>query len=101
VVQPRRLSAGRPADLVAAAGTRDAAARRAVRDILNDGGGDAPGLLRELLAMLALPGSDLLDGGQDPAAALGSSMVEPGEQHVARFEGIVNDEARQRTEMED
>jgi hypothetical protein len=100
VVQPRRLSAGRPADLVAAAGTRDAAARRGVRDILADGGGDASGLLDELLAMLALPGSDLLDGGQDPAAAPGSSIVEPGEQDVARFERTVNDEARHRAEME-
>jgi hypothetical protein len=100
VVRPRRLSAGRPADLVAAAGTRDAAARRGVRDILADGGGDASGLLDELLAMLALPGSDLLDGGQDPAAAPGSSIVEPGEQDVARFERTVNDEARHRAEME-
>jgi hypothetical protein len=100
VVRPWRLSAGRPADLVAAAGTRDAAARRGVRDILADGGGDASGLLDELLAMLALPGSDLLDGGQDPAAAPGSSIVEPGEQDVARFERTVNDEARHRAEME-
>jgi hypothetical protein len=100
-VPSRRLPAGRPADLVAAAGTRDAAARRGVRDILADGGGDAPGLLCELLAMLALPGSELLDGGQDPAAAPGSSMVEPGEQHVARFDRIVDDEVRQRAELEE
>ena len=101
VVQPRRLTAGRPADLVAAAGTSDKAVRRGVRDRLVDGGGDAPGLLGELLTILALPGSDLLDGGQDPAAAPGSSMVEPGEQHVARFERIVNDEVRHRAELED
>jgi hypothetical protein len=101
VVQPRRLAAGRPADLVAAAGTRDKAVRRGVRDKLVDGGGDALGLLGELLAMLALPGSDLLDGGQDPAAAPGWSMVEPGEQHVARFERIVHDEVRRRAELEE
>jgi hypothetical protein len=28
-------------------------------------------------------------------------MVEPGEQHVARFERIVNDEARHRAELEE
>jgi hypothetical protein len=100
VVQPQLLPAGRPGDLVAAAGTRDKAARRGVRDILRDGGGDAPGLLAQLLAVLALPGSDLLDGGQDPAAAPGSSRVEPGEHHLARFDRIVNDEVRHRAELE-
>jgi hypothetical protein len=101
VVQPRRLAAGRPADLVAAADTRDRAVRHGVRDLLVDGGGDARGFLGELLALLALPGFDLLDGGQDPATAPGSTMVEPGEQHVARFERIVNDEARHRAELEE
>src|SRR5450756_2517304 len=57
VVQPRQLVAGRPADLVAAAGTRDRTARRRVRDRLVDAAGDAPGLLRELLAVLGSPGS--------------------------------------------
>jgi len=101
MVQPRRLPAGRPADLVAAAGTRGRSARRGVRDILVDGGGGAPGLLGELLAMLDLPGSDLLDRGQDPVAAPGAILVEPGEQDVARFERIVNDEVRHRAEMEE
>jgi len=101
VVQPRQLIAGRPADLVAAAGTRDRTARRRVRDMLVDAGGDAPGLLRELLAVLGLPGSDLFDGGQDPAAAPGATKVEPGEQHVARFERIISDEARHKAELEE
>jgi hypothetical protein len=101
MVQPRRLPAGRPADLVAAAGTRGTSARRGVRDVLVDGGGGAPGLLGELLAMLDLPGSGLLDGGQDPVAAPGAILVEPGEQDVARFERIVNDEVRHRAEMEE
>ena len=101
VVQPRQLVSGRPADLVAAAGTHETGARSLVRDILVDGGGDAPGLLGDLLSLLALPGSDLLDGGHDPATVLGSTMVEPGEQHVARFEKIVSDEARHRAELEE
>lgn len=101
VLQPQRLAAGRPADLVAAAGTRDRGARRGVRDLLVDGGGDAHGFLGDLLALLALPGFDLLDGGQDPAAAQGSITVAPGEQHVARFERIINDEARHRAELEE
>jgi hypothetical protein len=101
LVQPRRLAAGRPADLVTAAGTRDGAARRGVRDVLVDGGGDAHGVLGQLLALLALPGSDLLDGRRDPAAAQGAELVEPGEQHVARFERISGVEARQRAELEE
>lgn len=101
VVQPRQLSAGRPADLVAAAGTRDRAALRGVRDRLVDGGGDAHGVLGDLLAVLSLPGSDLLDGGQGQAAAVGSILVEPGEEHVARFERIIMDEARHRAELEE
>jgi hypothetical protein len=101
VVRTRWLSAGRPADLVAAAGTAGKAALRGVRDILVDGGGDAPGLLGELLVMLDLPGSELLDGGQDPVALPGSSIVEPGGHDVARFERIVSDEVRHRAEMEE
>ena len=101
VVQPRRLAAGRPADLVIASGTRDDAARRGVRNVLVDAGGDAHGVLGDLLALLALPGSDLLDGGRDPAAAQGSTLVEPGEQHVVRFDRIISVEARHRAEMEE
>jgi hypothetical protein len=101
VVQPRRLAAGRPADLVIAAGSRDGAARRGVRDVLVATGGDAHGVLGDLLALLALPGADLLGGGRDPAAARGSTLVEPGEQHVARFERIISVEARQRAELEE
>jgi len=100
VVQSRPLEAGRPSDLVAAARTPDRAASRHVRDILLDGGGDATGFLRDLLAALALPGSDLLAGGQDPASMQGSARVEPGNEHVARFEKIIADEARLRAELE-
>lgn len=101
VVQPRHLAAGRPADLVVAAGSRDGAARRGVRDVLVATGGDAHSVLGDLLALLALPGSDLLDGGRDPAAAHGSTLVEPSEQHVARFERIIGVETRQRAELEE
>ena len=101
VVQPQQLAAGRPADLIAAAGTHERGARSLVRDILVDGGGDAPGLLSDLLDLLALPGADLLDGRQDPVTVPGSTMVEPDEQRVARFEKIVSDEARHRAELEE
>jgi hypothetical protein len=99
VVQPRQLVAGRPADLIRAAGTYERGARSLVRDILVDGGGDAPGLLGDLLDLLSLPGSHLLDGCQDPLTVPGSTMVEPGEQHIARFERIISDEARHRAEL--
>jgi hypothetical protein len=101
VVQPRQLVAGLPGDLVAASGTRDRTARRWVRELLVDGGGDAPHLLAGLLELLALPGSDLLDGRRDPVATRGYTLVEPGEQHVARFEKIISDEARHRAELEE
>jgi hypothetical protein len=101
VVQPRQLVAGRPADLVAVSGTRDRTARRWVRELLVDGGGDAPHFLAGLLELLALPGSDLLDGRRDPAATRGYTRVEPGEQHVARFEKTVSEEARLRAELEE
>jgi hypothetical protein len=101
VLQPRQLVAGRPADLVAASGTRDRTARRWVRELLVDGDGDAAHFLAGLLELLALPGSDLLDGRRDPAATRGYTMVEPAEQHVALFEKIINDEARHRAELEE
>ena len=99
VVRPRHLAAGRPADLTAAAGIRDGATRRSVLDQLVDGRGDARGLLGDLMALLSLPGSDLLVDGQDPAASRGSTLVEPLERHVARFDRIVDDQARHRAEL--
>jgi len=101
VVDSRPLAAGRPADLTAAAGTRNGAVRRRVQDLLVDGGGDAPAWLNYLLEALALPGFDLLDGSRDPVAADGASTVEPGEQHVARFEKVIGDEARHQAELEE
>jgi hypothetical protein len=58
-------------------------------------------VLGDLMALLSLPGSDLLDGGQDPADSQGSTLVEPSERHVARFETIINDQARHRAELEE
>jgi len=101
VVRPPHLAAGRPADLIAAAGTCDGAARRGVLDLLVDSGGDANGMLGDLMALLSLPGSDLLDGGQDPAASPGSTVVEPCERQVARFERIADDQARHEVELEE
>ena len=50
---------------------------------------------------LSLPGADLLDGGRDPATAQGSTLVEPDDQQIARFERIVSDQALHRAELED
>ena len=101
VVRTRHLATGRPADLTAAAGIHEGTTRRGVLDLLIDGGGDAHGVLGGLLVLLSLPGSDLLAGGQDPAAAQGSMLVEPSERHVARFERIVQDQALHRVELEE
>jgi hypothetical protein len=101
VVRTRHLATGRPADLTAAAGIHGGTTRRGVLDLLIDGGGDAHGVLGGLLALLSLPGSDLLAGGQDPAASQGSMLVEPSERHVARFERIVQDQALHRVELEE
>lgn len=99
LVQPERLRAGTPADLTAAAGIRDKATGREVRDILANGGGDASGVIGKMLAVLSLPGFDLLDGEQDPPA--GSTRVVPDEEHVARFEKTINDEDRHRADLEE
>lgn len=101
MVQSQSLVAGRPADLVEAAGTVDRAAGRVVRDLLADPGGDAQRVIGDLLALLGLPGSDLLVEGADPTAAQGATVVEPDEQQVARFERIVGVEARNRFELEE
>lgn len=101
LVQSPGLMAGLPTELASAAGTRSRAARRRIRDILLDGDGDAAGLLGDVLAGLALPGSDLLDGGLAPHDAASSTRVEPGEQHVASFEKVVHDDARHRAELEE
>ncbi len=99
LVRPRHLATGRPADLVAAAGIRDGAARRAVLDLLVDGGGDARRVLGDLMAVLSLPGSDLLEGGRRPTASPGATLVEPSERQVARFERIIDDQARHRVDL--
>ncbi|MHB1473108.1 MAG: hypothetical protein ACYDDU_00910 [Dermatophilaceae bacterium] len=101
VARPWHLAPGRPADLLTAAGIRDGGVRRDVRDIFAEVGGDAGGVLGDLLALLSLPGSDLLDGGQDPATASGSALVEPDEHQIVKFERIVSDQALHRAELEE
>jgi hypothetical protein len=100
MVRLRQLAAGRPADLVAAAGSHDPSARHGVRELLVDGGGDAYGLLADLMKLLSLPGFDLLYGSRDPATAQASALVEPGERQVARFDRLVSEQARYRAELE-
>ena len=101
IVQPRPLVAGRPVDLVRAADISDPAVRRDVRDLLVDGDGDAYGVLGDLFVLLALPGAGLFLGEHDPATARDSTRVEPREEHVARFEKTIRDEARHRAELEE
>jgi hypothetical protein len=101
LVRPQRLAAGRPADLIVAAGIGDQAAGRVVRDLLADPGGDVHAVIGDLLTLLRLPGSDLLVDGADPTAVQGATLVEPDEQQVARFERIIGVEARNRVELEE
>jgi len=101
LVWPAHLAPGRPADLTAAAGLGDVSVRRDVRDILVEAGGNAERVLGELMALLSLPGSDLLAGGQDAGAAPGSTLVEPDEHQVARFERAVSDQTLHRAELEE
>ena len=99
VVRPRRLAAGRPADLTAAAGARGGAARRGVLDLLVDGRGDATRVLGDLLGLLSLPGVNLFEGASDPAAWAGSRLVEPSERSVSGFERVIHDRALHRAEL--
>ena len=101
VTRAWHLNPGRPADLVAAAGIRDGRVRRDVRDVLVEMGGDADSVLSDLMSLLSLPGSDLLDGGQDSATAQGSMLVEPDVGHIARFERVVSEQALHRAEQEE
>lgn len=101
LARPWHLAPGRPADLLTAAGIRDGRVRRDVRNTLVNAGGDAGRVLGDLMALLSLPGSHLLEGGQDPATARGSILVEPDEQQLARFERIVSDRALHRAELEE
>ncbi len=63
-------------------------------------GGDADSVLCDLLSLLSLPGSDLLDGGQDSAIVQGSMLVEPDVEQVARFGRVVSEDALHRAEQE-
>lgn len=101
VARPRHLAPGRPADLLAAAGIRDGRVRRDVRDIFVGSGGDVQGVLADLMGVLSLPGSGLLCGDLDPATAQGSTLVEPDEHQIDRFERIVGDQALRRAELEE
>ena len=99
VVRPRRLAAGRPADLTAAAGLGGGGARRRVLDLLVDGRGEAPRVLSDLLMLLSLPGADLFEGARDPASSQGSTLIEPSERNVASFERVIHDQALHRAEL--
>jgi hypothetical protein len=101
VTRPEHLNPGRPVDLVTAAGIRTGGVRRDVRDLLVEQGGDADRLLGGLFELLSLPGSGLLDGGQDPGTAPGSILVDPDKQQIARFERTVSEKALHRAELED
>ena len=101
VTRPWHLNPGRPADLVAAAGVRDGRVRRDVRDVLVETCGDADSVLSDLMSLLSLPGSDLLDGAQDSATAQGSMLVEPDVEQIARFERVVSEQALHRAEQEE
>ena len=100
VVSPDRLAAGRPGDLARTAGAGPAATRSVV-DALRDPSGDAGRVLADLCHALALPGARLLDGRDRPEDMDGHRLVQPGQQHVARFHAAVDEDARLRAEMEE
>lgn len=101
VARVSHLAPGRPADLLSAAGIPDGRVGRDIRDVLAEAAGDADRVLGDLMDVLMLPGSELFDGGQSPAAAPGSTLVEPDEEQIVKFERIVSDLALHRSEMED
>ena len=80
---------------------RDERVRRKVRDILVEIGGDADSVLRDLMTLLSLPGSDLLDGAQDSATVQGSMLVEPDVGQIARFERVVSEQVLHRAKQEE
>jgi hypothetical protein len=89
------LDVARPPDLVAAAQARTGPA--AVAAVVADRSGDATGWLRGLLAVLGLPGSELLDAGTSPRG----QVVAPTAQAVARFESRMAEQAQHRAELEE
>ncbi|GAB3447004.1 hypothetical protein GCM10027517_30140 [Phycicoccus ginsengisoli] len=94
-VRTRELAPARPGELAAAAGRPDAARR--VADVVRDRSGDAERLLTDLLAVLDLPGADLLG----PHVGLRGQVVAPTAQAVARFDTRMAEIARHHRELED
>ncbi|MDO5712047.1 MAG: hypothetical protein Q4P32_09965 [Micrococcales bacterium] len=99
LVAPVGLPPARPADVLSAAGaSRDLTA--ALRAAVGDGHLDAGVVLREVLDLLGLPGSDLLMGRTQIADLPGARLVEPAPRHARAFDRVVSDEARHRIETE-
>jgi hypothetical protein len=80
-------------DLAAAAG-RPGAGHDVAR-LVSQPGGDVDDLLLDLMALLDVPGGQLLSGPPE-----GASVVEPAARLVARFNARVTDDARHRAELE-
>jgi hypothetical protein len=97
LVRTPDLTPARPGDLVAAAHAGPRGAGPQVGELLRDPRGDALGLVDDLMAVLGLPGRELLHGGEPPAGQL----VEPGGRGVAMFDALMSEEARHRAELEE
>jgi hypothetical protein len=95
VVRAPHLELARPSDLVAAAGR--GADPRAVARVVAERHGSADRLITELLAVLGLPGSDLVG----PGIGLRGQVVAPTAQAVARFDARMAEQARHRNELEE
>jgi hypothetical protein len=66
-----------------------------VARLVSQPGGDVDALLLDLMALLEVPGGQLLSGTPE-----GASFVEPAPRLVARFNGRVAEDARHRAELE-
>ena len=95
VVRAPGLELARAADLVAAA--RQPGAARAVAEVVTGRDGTADRLITDLLAVLGLPGAELVG----PGVGLRGQVVAPTAQAVARFDARMAEQARHRQELEE
>jgi hypothetical protein len=89
------LELARPSDLLAAAGR--AGDPRAVAEVVGSRDGRADVVITQLLAVLGLPGADLVG----PGVGLRGQVVAPTAQAVARFDARMAEQARHRSELEE
>jgi len=98
LVRPAGLPPATVAVLAAVAGARER--RERVAGVLGDGRGDAAGVLREVFAVLELPGAEIAIGSTLAAGEPDAVLVEPSREDVGRFDRTVHEVRRWREEVE-